>query len=259
MGERSSFTPGTFCWTDLSSPDQASAKAFYCALFGWQADDLPIGDDGVVYSMMTLDGRTVCGISAQNENQRAAGMPPIWNSYVAVADVDAAADRAKQLGAELHAPPFDVMDAGRMAVVKDPQGAFVMLWQPNQNRGAELVNAPGAFCWNELYTPDMDASARFYGELFGWSVAPFENSPMPYLVVSNAGRANGGIAPIQEGMPPAWLAYFAVEEIEAGLARVGELGGGTIVGPIDINIAKLGIVRDPQGGVFALYAGQLDD
>lgn len=256
MGQRTGYTPGTFCWVDLTSPDQPGAKAFYQGLFGWEAEDVPMGD-GAVYSMMKVDGQQVCAISPQNENQ--AGMPPVWSSYVCVADADSVANSAKELGAEVHAPPFDVFDAGRLAVLQDPQGAFVMLWQPNQHHGAQLVNAPGAFCWNELYTPDMDASAHFYGELFGWTTAQFDNSPTPYLVISNDGRANGGITEVQEGMPPAWLAYFAVEDIDAGLAKVGELGGGTIVGPIDINVAKLGIVRDPQGGVFALYAGHLDD
>jgi predicted enzyme related to lactoylglutathione lyase len=257
VGERSSFTPGTFCWVDLTTPDPAGAKAFYQALFGWEADDVPMGDDGSVYSMMKVDGKLVCAISPQNENQ--TGLPPIWNSYVCVADADSVLESAKELGATVHAPAFDVFDAGRMAVLQDPQGAFVLLWQPGQHTGAQLVNSPGAFCWNELYTPDMDASARFYSELFGWAVEPFAESPMPYLIIQNGGHANGGITEVQEGMPPAWLAYFVVADIDDGLAKVGELGGVTIVGPIDIGMAKLGIVRDPQGGVFALYAGRLDD
>ena len=257
MGERTSFTPGTFCWVDLTSPDQDASKAFYSALFGWEAEDLPMGEDGGVYSMMKLDGKTVGAISRQNENQ--TGMPPVWSSYVCVADADSVANRAKDLGATVHAPPFDVVEAGRLAVLQDPQGAFVMLWQPNQNRGVELVNTPGAFCWNELHTPDVEASTHFYGQLFGWALQPFEQSAVPYFIIQNSGRANGGITEAQEGMPTAWLVYFAVEDINDGLAKVGELGGDTIVGPIDIGVAKIGIVSDPQGGVFALYAGQLDD
>ena len=157
------------------------------------------------------------------------------------------------LGATVHAPPFDVVEGGRLAVLQDPQGAFVMLWQPNQNRGVELVNTPGAFCWNKLHTPDVEASTHFYGQLFGWALQPFEQSAVPYFIIQNSGRANGGITEAQEGMPTAWLVYFAVEDINDGLAKVGELGGDTIVGPIDIGVAKIGIVSDPQGGVFALY------
>ena len=243
---------------DLTSPDPVASKSFYTELLGWEADDRPMGD-GAVYSMMMIGSKMVCAISPQNDNQRAAGMAPTWNSYVCVADADSVAERAQELGAEVPAGPFDVFEAGRMAMLADLQGAIFFIWQPRQHQGAQLVNAPGALCWNELYTPDMDRASSFYGDLFGWTAAPFEESPMPYLVISNNGRANGGITTTQDGMDPAWLAYFAVEDIDAGLARVAELGGETVVGPIDIGVAKIGIVHDPQGAGFALYAGRLDD
>src|SRR5438067_6959681 len=164
MGERTQYAPGTFCWADVATTDQEGAKAFYGALFGWEIEDLPAGD-GVSYSMARIDGKPVAAISPQPEQQREAGVPPMWNSYVSVESADAAADRAKELGATVHAPPFDVMQAGRMAVIQDPQGAFFMVWQAGQNFGAELVNVPGALCWNELASPDLDASAAFYSGL----------------------------------------------------------------------------------------------
>jgi predicted enzyme related to lactoylglutathione lyase len=257
MGERTEYTPGTFCWTDLATTDQEAAKAFYSSLFGWEAEDLPVGD-GVTYSMMRLGGKQVAAIAPQQQQQRDAGVPPVWNSYVSVESADAAADKAAELGATVHAPPFDVMDAGRMAVIQDPQGAFFMVWQAGQTFGAELVNVPGAFCWNELYTPDMDASSAFYGGLFGWTLTPFESSPDPYLIIMNGDKANGGIRGLAEpSMPPNWLVYFAVDDIDAGLAKVEELGGTKMMGPIDIGVAKIGIVQDPQGAAFALYAGEL--
>ena len=145
-----------------------------------------------------------------------------------------------------------------MAVVQDPQGAFFMVWQPGQHRGAGLVNAPGALCWNELSTPDMDASASFYGGLFGWDAQPFEQSPDPYLVIQNDGRGNGGIRKTNEpGPPPHWLVYFATHDLESARAKVGELGGTEHAGPIDIGVAKISIVADPQGAIFALYDGEL--
>lgn len=257
MGERSAYAPGTFCWVDLTTPDQDGAKAFYAALFGWDADDRPVGDG--VYSMMLDGGRAVCAISPQPQAQREAGVPAMWNSYVAVTDADAVAARASELGATVHAPPFDVLEAGRMAVIQDPQGAFFEIWQANQNQGAELVNAPGAFCWNELASPDLDASAAFYGELFGWKLTAMEGMPMRYLVIANGEHSNGGITELQPPAPPNWLVYFAVEDIDAGLGRVEQLGGGRIAGPIDIGVAKIGIVADPSGAAFALYAGQLED
>jgi predicted enzyme related to lactoylglutathione lyase len=259
MGERTSYTPGTFSWADVSTTDQEGAKTFYSGLFGWEAEDIPVGD-GVSYSMMRLDGRDVAAISPQPPQQRDAGVPPLWNSYVTVESADAAAEKAGQLGATVHAPPFDVMTAGRMAVIQGPQGAFFMVWEPRDSIGAHFVNAPGALCWNELAVPDVDAAIGFYGDLFGWTTSPFENSPERYEIIMNGDRSNGGMHELREGQgPPNWLVYFGIDDIDRGLARVDELGGSKLMGPIDIGVAKTGIVRDPQGAVFAIYAGQFQD
>ena len=186
-------------------------------------------------------------------------MPPMWNSYISVASADATAARAKELGATVHAEPFDVMDVGRMAVIQDPQGAAFELWQPKEHFGAALVNAPGAPVWNELSSPDLDASSAFYTQLFGWTVAPFEGSAQPYLSIKNGDANAGGIRPLtQPGAPPYWLAYFGVEDLDSALAKVGELGGAVHAGPIEIQIAKIAVVADPQGAVFALYDGELE-
>ena len=259
MGERANHAPGTFSWADLSTTDQEDAKRFYSGLFGWEADDRPVGD-GVVYSMMEVGDRDVAAISPQPQQQREAGVPPVWNNYITVESADSAADRASKLGATVHAPPFDVMDVGRMAVIQDPQGAFFMVWEPRSNIGAQLVNAPGALCWNELASPDPPVSADFYGSLFGWTFNEFEGSPMPYLIVMNGERSNGGIRELgDEPAPPHWMPYFGVEGIESGLARAGELGGTVLSGPVDIGMAKIGVIRDPQGAVFAIYDGRFDD
>jgi predicted enzyme related to lactoylglutathione lyase len=258
VGERTQYAPGTFSWADLATTDLAAAKDFYGGLFGWAAEDMPVGD-GSVYSMMRLDGKDVAAIAPQPPQQRDAGAPPAWNSYVTVESADAAADRAKELGATVHAPPFDVLEVGRMAVIQDPHGAFFMAWQPRRHIGAALVNAPGALCWNELASPDLDASSAFYGGLFGWTTAPIEGSPQPYLVIKNGDKSNGGIRELSPpGTPPHWLVYFATEDIDAGLAKVEERGGTKLAGPIDIAMAKIAVVQDPQGAVFALYAGALE-
>ena len=258
MGERTEYAPGTFCWADLTTTDQEAAKTFYTGLFGWQAQDNPVGD-GVYYSMMSVDGAEVGAIAPQPQFQREAGVPPMWNSYVWVDNADATAERAKELGGKVHAPPFDVMQAGRMVVIQDPQGAFFMAWQPREHHGAALVNAPGAFVWNELASPDLDASTAFYGGLFGWTATPFEGSPEPYLSIKNGYANNGGIRPLPSpGPPPHWLVYFGVEDLDAALAKVEQLGGSKHAGPIDIQIAKIAVAADPQGAMFALYAGELE-
>jgi predicted enzyme related to lactoylglutathione lyase len=256
MGERTRYEPGTFCWVDLTSPDQAASKEFYEALFGWRAQDMPAGEDGAYYSPMQLEGKDVAAIAPQPQQQRDADVPPLWNSYVSVQDADATLARATELGATAHAPAFDVLDAGRMAVIQDPQGAFFELWQSRERFGATRVNEPGAFCWNELMTPELEASTSFYGELFGWTFDTFENAPMDYRLIKNGGAGNGGIAQPKQATPPSWLVYFGVEQIEAAVARVGEFGGRTLSGPDDIGIAKIAVVQDPQGAVFALYAGE---
>jgi uncharacterized protein len=256
MGERTKYTRGTFCWTDLTTTDQAAAKQFYGALFGWEAVDYPVGE-GVTYSMMQIDGKDVGAISPQPQQQADAGVPPVWNSYVSVESADATADAAQKLGATVHAPAFDVMDVGRMAVIQDPQGAFFMAWEPKQHHGASLVNAPGALTWNELASTDPEASADFYRELFGWKIEPFEGME-GYLGLATSASQNGGIRAATENEPSYWLVYFGAEDADAGAAKASELGATTLV-QMDIGVGKIAVLQDPQGAVFALYAGHFDD
>ena len=185
----------------------------------------------------------------------------MWNSYVTVQSADTAAQKAGELGAIVEAPPFDVMDAGRMAGIQDPQGAHFNVWEPHSNIGAGLVNAPGALSWNELATPDIDASTRFYRDLFDWTIEPVEGMGMPYSTIKTAaGSSNGGIRPaMPPGAPPFWLVYFGTDDVDAALAKSAELGGNTLVETMDIGVGKLAVSQDPQGAVFALYEGDLDD
>jgi predicted enzyme related to lactoylglutathione lyase len=259
MGRRASYTPGTFSWTDLTTTDQDAAKRFYGELFGWTSVDNPVGD-GIVYSMMQLDGADVGAISPQPEQQRDAGVPPTWNSYITVENADAALERAEQLGGGVHAEAFDVMEAGRMGVVQDPQGAFFLVWEPKDHIGAALVNAPGALSWNELATPDIEASARFYSDLFGWTTELISKSPMPYMTIkTRAGRPNGGIRPVMGPEPPYWAVYFGTDDLDATTDKVSDLGGEKLAGPMELGPSRFSYVRDPQGAVFALYSGDFDE
>jgi predicted enzyme related to lactoylglutathione lyase len=252
VGERSEYAAGTFCWADLSTTDEAGAKAFYGALLGWEADDMPAGN-GAVYSMQRVGDRFVAAISGQPQQQREAGVPPMWNNYVAVESADDAAARAAELGANVHAPPFDVLEAGRMAVIADPQGAFFMVWQPQRNIGAALVNEPGALSWNELASPDPEASGAFYRDLFGWEVAAIEAPTGPYWMIKNGDANNGGIRKLEPpGTPPHWLVYFAAADVDATLAEIEKLGGTKMAGPFEIGMGTIAIVQDPQGAMFAL-------
>ena len=261
MGERTSHPPGAFSWVDLSTSDPAAAKQFYGGLFGWEFDDLPVGD-GAVYTMCQLGGKSVCAISAQQEQERAQGVPPHWNNYVTVADVDASAAKAPELGGNVLVEPFDVLDAGRMAVVADPTGAVFSMWEPRGNIGAELVNAPGALTWNELATTDVDRALEFYRELFGWELEDMEGSPMRYVMIRNGDRSNGGIRPLAEmekGVPPHWLPYFATAAVDDTAARADELGGRVLMPPVTVPAGRFAPIADPQGAVFAVFEGDFDD
>jgi predicted enzyme related to lactoylglutathione lyase len=260
MGTRTSYAPGTFSWIDLTTPDQEAAKRFYAELFGWEADDQPVGE-GIYYSMMKLDGQEVAAISPQPPPQREAGWPPTWNSYVTVQSADATLARVGELGGEVHAPAFDVFDVGRMGAAQDPQGAYFLVWEPKSHIGASLVNAPGALAWNELHAPDLDAAEAFYGPLFGWSTELFPGQEI-YRVIKNAdGHTNGGMSPgLPSGTPPHWLVYFGSADTDASVARVGELGGATLLEPMDFGPAgRIAIVSDPSGAAFALYSGRFED
>ena len=202
MADFSSHAHGTFSWPELSTTDQKAGVAFYRQLFGWDLNEQPIGPTET-YSMFQLRGKEVAAAYSMRPEERQSGIPPHWNSYVSVKNVDESVKRARELGANVLAPPFDVMDAGRMAVLQDPTGAVFQVWQPKKHIGAKILNEPGALCWTELSTRDTDAAEKFYVQLFGWKPkhsAP--GSPMPYTEFSLEGKPGVGMMPMYVAFPP---------------------------------------------------------
>jgi predicted enzyme related to lactoylglutathione lyase len=256
VGTRTNYAAGTFCWVDLSTPDPAAAKAFYGELLGWSHNDDPI---------VRVDGHAVAAVVEQSAGERDGGVPPHWNSYIRVEDADASVARAGDLGATVIGDAFDIGDSGRIGAIIDPTGAAVFMWEPGTHPGAGLVNAPGALTWNELGTSDTEAAQRFYGDLFGWKFETMEGPGGSYIVIGCGERSNGGIRELssqerQGGVPPNWLPYFVVESANAAVAQAGELGATVLMGPVDMpNEGRIAAVRDPQGAVFALWEGPLDD
>jgi hypothetical protein len=157
------------------------------------------------------------------------------------------------------APPFDVMDVGRMAVVQDPAGAVFEVWQPKKHIGARILEEPGALCWSELTTRDPKAAEAFYTKLFGWTAKHGAASAgMDYTEFSNQGEASIGMLEMPKempaGMPSFWLPYFQVANLDASAAKIKELGGSVMVGPHDVpNTGRFVIARDPQGAAFAVF------
>jgi uncharacterized protein len=253
MGERESYAPGTFCWVDLGTTDADAAKAFYTGVFGWEAVDTAAGEAGT-YTTFKLDGRDVAALYEMGEEERSS-LTPHWSSYVSVEDVDALAPKVLELGGEVLAHPFDVMQSGRMTALKDPTGATVHLWQPRDQAGAGRVNDAGCMVWNELATPDPARARDFFAELLGWTVEPEESG---YGVIKNNGALNGGIRPPQDGEPTHWLVYFTTAELDAAIERIRAGGGSVIAGPLDTPVGRVAAIRDPQGAAFALFEGEVD-
>ena len=254
MSERTSHPPGTFSWADLTTNDAEDAKRFYGELHGWEFEESPVPGGGV-YVMARKDGGTVAGVTVSADH------PPHWNNYVTVESADAAAQRAQEHGATVVMPPFDVMDVGRMAMVQDPTGAFLCLWEARTSIGAERVNEPGAMTWNDLTTPDAEAASNFYGELFGWRIEEIPEA-FGYRVIYNGERTNGGILPQRPDMgdaPPAWMPYFGTEDVEQAVGRVPELGGRVLTQPMPVPNGAFIVIADPQGAISALWSGVYDD
>lgn len=244
----SKYPAGTFSWADFFSTDIEASKKFYTTLFGWTYEDMPTGEGRPDYTMFSLNGRYTAGGSPAFDPT----MPSYWSNYVSVDDVDAIAMKAVELGGKVIMEPMDVLDSGRMATIQDPTGAIVSIWYPRNHVGAGIVNTVGAMCWNELYTNDVDKAKQFYGELFGWT---FETDETGYTTIMNNGRANGGIfkiTPEMGSMPPFWLPYFTVANIEQSLDTVKQHGGGTDMDIKEIGVGKIVMVADPAGAWIML-------
>ncbi|MBI5106109.1 MAG: VOC family protein [Solirubrobacterales bacterium] len=258
MGRRDRYAPGLFCWVDGNMADPAAGQAFYSSLFGWEAEERMPG----MYWFERLDGAAVCGLGALMDEQRAAGVPSHWMSYVSIEDAAATCDRARELGGGVVVGPLHIEGSGHMALLTDPQGATFGIWQADPFAGAEVVNVPGGFSWNDLQTTvDPTEAAPFYGDLFGWSFEAEPSAPGGYLSIVNGGWGNGGImrSPVPDA-PASWNVYFGVEDIEASLERVKSLGGQVLVGATPVyETGRFAVCTDPQGAVFSLFAGHFDD
>ena len=258
MAEFTSHVPGTFSWVELATSDQKAAAAFYRTLLGWDVNDTPMGPDGT-YSMFLLRNKEVAAAYTMRPEERQSGAPPHWNLYVTVTNVDEMTKRAQQLGAKVLAPPFDVMDVGRMSVVMDPTGAIFQLWEAKKHIGARRLNEPGALCWSELTTRDTAAAEAFYTSLFGWTAKHGAASAgMDYTEFSNQGQSGVGMmampAQMPAGVPSYWMPYFQVASCDGSTAKAREIGGSVMVPPQDIaKTGRFAILQDPQGAMFAVF------
>lgn len=254
MTEVTKHRPRTFCWTDLGTTDAAGAKGFYTGLFGWSAEDMPSGEAGT-YTMFRLNGREAAAAYDMDDAQRSGGVPPRWLSYISVEDAAQETKDVAKLGGTLVSPPFDVLDAGRMAIIQDPTGAMVAVWEPRGHIGATIVGEPGSLSWNELATGDTKATASFYTRLFGWSAEREDMGAVTYTTFHEAGQPVAGMLTMSEdwgGGPSQWMVYFASTDCDRDAHRARELGGKVPLSPTDLPLGRVAVIQDPQGAVFSV-------
>jgi predicted enzyme related to lactoylglutathione lyase len=267
MSKVTSYAPGTPCWVDLAAKDIDASASFYEGLLGWSAGEMPNSAEMGGYRRATFEGDDVAGLMPQMQ----PGQPQMWMTYVSVEDAEAAAAKVSAAGGAVLAPPMDVMDLGKMAVFTDSTGAVFGVWQPGTFFGAARVNEPGAFCWNELGTRDVEAAKAFYGEVFGWTANELKierteaGGPGPdvYIEWKLDGKDVGGMMDISgmlpEEAPAHWLVYFAVTDADAAVEKVTAAGGEVRLSPVDIPAGRFAVVTEPDAepGVFAVI--QLPD
>jgi uncharacterized protein len=272
MPEQDRYIPGVPCWVDTSQPDPERAIAFYGDLFGWEyADVMPEGSDTKYFVARLRDG----DVAAVGSIPSGAPSVAMWNTYIWVDSADETASKARDAGGAVMMEPFDVLEAGRMAVLTDPEGAVFCAWQAKDHKGATVVNEPGSLNFNNLATRDTAAAKAFYGAVFGWDTLQLpagqfwtlsaygdhleQRTPGLRERMTQMGAPEGFIDvvavlnPIAAGdseTPAHWDVTFAVDDAEATAGKARQLGGDVLAGPIDAPWTRFAVIKDPQGATF---------
>jgi len=241
-------TVGKFVWHEQVSSDPKQGQEFYTQLFGWGTEVYKPGE--VDYAMISSGGRTHGGFGKAMEG----APPPHWLSHIHVNDLDKTIEKAKGAGGKVAAGPFEMGEIGRMAIIADPQGAYVSAYQPEGEAG----NAEGVFVWDELGTTDVDGAQRFYEAVFGWTTNDMGAEYGGYRIFN---RGETGIAGLMTNpdasMPAYWTPYVAVEDPDATVAKAKELGGSLLVEPMDVpKVGRFAVLQDPQGATFGIIRGE---
>ena len=247
---------GSFCWVELATSDQNAAKQFYSSIFGWTPNDSPMGP-GEFYTIFRLQGRDAAAGYTLRPEQRAQHVPPNWMLYITVDNVDASAAKVPQLGGKVIVAPFDVMEAGRMAVIQDPTGAYFSMWQAIKNTGIGIAQVHGTLCWADLSTPDPKRAGDFYSGLFGWQLSVGGNDTTGYLHIKNGEHFIGGVPPASQrppGAPPHWMIYFQVDDVDVTANKASGLGAKLCPAPLSLEgVGRFAVISDPQGAAFAIF------
>jgi predicted enzyme related to lactoylglutathione lyase len=239
---------GKFVWHEQVSHDPEQAQSFYTQLFGWGTEAFTPSE--MDYTMISSSGQVHGGFSKAMEG----APPPHWLSHVAVENLDATIETAKGAGGKLVAGPFDMEDVGRMAILVDPQGAFISAYQ-SFGEGSE---AAGVFVWDELGTTDADGAQRFYEAVFGWATKDMGEEYGGYRIFHRGEEQVAGLMKNPDpSIPAAWTPYVGVADTDSTCAKAKELGAEVLVEPMDVpNVGRFAILKDPQGAVFGIIRGE---
>jgi len=278
MLPRNGYPAGVPCWADIMQPDLDATMSFYGDLFGWTFELRTPTDAPQRYAYALLDGLVVAGVGGPPTGDAEAAR---WTTYIWVDSADESAARIEANGGRVLAPPADIPHAGRAAVCADPQGAVFGLWQAKENRGAQLVNAPGSWNFSELNVRDHTRAEEFYGAVFGWLANPFsmrsDQEAWMWRVAGygeflaerdpeirsrqESAEAPDGFADVVALMNPLstdsvdavhWSVTFGVGDAHAALDRATELGARVVTPLFDTEYTRMAAVEDPQGAVLTL-------
>jgi predicted enzyme related to lactoylglutathione lyase len=240
---------GALCWADLMTDDPEAARAFYGRLFDWSFD--VGGPETGHYAMCKRGGKPVAGLGAKPPG---APFPAAWTPYFSTSDLDRTLAKLTAEGGSIRMGPMDVLQEGRMAVCGEPTGGTFGLWQPGRHIGAQLIDEPGSLAWNELNTRDLERARRFLVALFGYEARRLPGG-MTYDTLHLGERTIGGILQMDEHwpaqVPPHWMIYFAVPQIEATTRDIRALGGKVCVPPFETPYGVISVLEDPGGAVFS--------
>jgi predicted enzyme related to lactoylglutathione lyase len=253
MTNRANAPIGAPCWADLWTSDVEGARRFYCELFGWEAQQ-PSPDHGG-YFMFTRQGVPVAGAMGDMGDRRADNT---WKPFLATDDIERTLEVAGRHGATVHAPAMAIEDLGIQAVIGDPSGAVIGVWQPGGFPGFTVINEPGAVMFVAIDVHDYRAQVTFYRDVFGWQPAEEEVDGHHYagFMDPGTGRPLAGIGDevenLEPGEEPGWGIFWQCDDLEAAVARVSSLGGTVIKRPVDGGLGHSARVADPTGARFWL-------
>ena len=252
---------GQFCWYDLITEDPAAAKRFYPPLFNWKIEAFPFSSPDQPYDMWAVNGNTLGGVGKLSEQMKAQGIPSHWMPSVHVNSIDETASKAVSLGGRVMAGPMDIPETGRYAVLTDPQGAMIAIFQANGPfAGFDGTAEMGRPSWHELMTTDYRRAFEFYGALFGWEkIEEVDMGPAGmYFEYGMKGKMFGGMynrTPEMGAMHPYWLPYFHVKDVESSTAAAKKAGAVVHMGPMEVPGGSWVVVMgDPQGAAFAMHS-----